>query len=1065
MRSTIRTPRLNALPLLLMAVLAFAATGAVAQSDEVLTLEIEPQQAGSALVELSQISGVQIMLASEDGVKAEVEGLTGEYRFEEALAALLRNTGLTHRYAAEDLVVVQEAEEDTEPDASDEAAAEDEEDQLELEAQVVTGSRLATGDPTARVYSYSAEDIAARGVSTVEEFFRTLHWAVPTMTTQTNTNNFVDEDFEKHFPDVSVGFSAINLRHMGSANTLVLLDGRRIAGLAADFDNVVNILNLPLSAIERVDIQLDGASAVYGADAIGGVVNFITRKGFRGGSVNYREESSSTDADRRKFSLLGGFGWRSGNVSAVLTRRTSEPINHLKLWTTRDWRPEFGPEFDRRANVTGQPGIVCSYNGNPYFPRCAWPPDRKALPPDHSGVGATPEDFSEPVRFDWFWPANGDNSTHSSLRLNLEQYITEDLRFYVDALVSRYDGYQARDTRMWDFLVPASNAYNPFGEAVIVNYTPWREIQSGLIKPSDMAAEREQRNLSAGLFWEFGDGHQLEVSAARSETESSSWVQWYPYYRSYHDPSANRLYEALASPDPDKALNLFGNGTAQGSLAADLSTYDGGPVRGFSELTRFEPLLRGQLFRVWGGPIEYAAGAQYRRYDFTRYQTLWGEDGLERLNDISFGWLYDYGTEHPTEEMQAYFVELSIPLVGPANGRPGLRSLILSVQARRDTHKMEGAAGGRGAGFQYESAPTKRYVAGEGWVDFPYSYRASHPFYDQTNSTAKIVEARQSATSPRLGLRYRPIESFTLRASWSKSFAPPNFGDMFNPDEAVERLSWWRDPYHPDGETGWMRYPTIVNPYGLHLKPESSENYSISFDWSPETMPGLRWTLDWSLVDFTDKIVSSSSLLYHSREITFALPEFVQRDADGYITAVLDSDRNVAEKRSEIVTTQLAYAFETRLGDFVSGLNYTRVLDEYFRIYPTSEKVSRLGKVWGSNKYRLTGSLSWQRGRFDADLFVYYTPSYLNDSPGRCYYIQDGRCAELQWELPDLDVDALTTVDLTLSYQFDNGLRLRAGGRNIFLAESPTVLWSVKYDPTRWDARGRVLFLELHWEL
>ena len=1056
----------NIFPVVVLAVLAFAAARAQAQSDEVLTLDIPPQNAGSALLTLAKSSGMQIMLAGGRGANVEVEGLKGEYRLKEALAALLTDTGLTYEIASENVVVIQQAEETAAEDDEDEAPAEDEDDQLELEGQIVTGSRLSTGDPSARVFSYTAEEIAVRGMSTLEEFFRTLHWAVPTMSEQTNTDFFVDEEFEKRFDGQNVGVSTINLRHMGSANTLVLLNGRRIAGLAGDFDNIVNILNVPLSSIERVDIQLDGASAVYGSDAIGGVVNFITKKGFRGASATYRQEYSSMDADRRNLSVRGGLGWGSGNVSATLSRRTSEPINHLNLWTTQDFRPQFGPEFDRRDSYTGQPGVVCRYNGRYTFPRCARPAaNRRALPPDHSGVGATPEDFSDPPRGDRYWPYNGADATGTSLGLYLEQYITDGLRLYADVFVSRRDSYQARETRMYDFVVPASNAYNPFGENVVVNYQPRREVQSGLFKPAHSASEREQHNFSAGLFWEFGDGHQLEVNAARSESESSSWLLWYRYRRSYHDPLANSFYEALASPDPDKALNLFGNGTAQGSFATDLFGYDGGgPFRAFTDVTRFEPLLRGQVFRVWGGPIEYAVGAEYRRFGLTSYQTNYQEDGLQRSTSINQGWLWDYGTEAPTEEMRAYFFELAIPLIGAANDRPGLRSLVLSVQARRDTHTMEGAAGGRHArGFEYKFAPEKAYVPGEGWQDVPF-YELSHPFYNASQSSANIVEAKQSATSPRFGVRYKPVESFTLRAAWSRSFAPPNFSDVFDPSDASDFLGYFRDPYHPDGETGWSQYLTIANPYGLHLNPESSDNYSISFDWSPESMPGLRWTLDWSLVDFTDKIVSSGNLLSQSREETFKLPEFVQRDADGYITAVLAGDRNIAEKRNEMVHTQLEYAFDTRVGGFVAGLNYTRVLDEHFRITAESEKESRTGKVLGSNKYRLTGSLSWLRGRFGANMFVYYTPGYLNDNPGRCYY-REGRCEELNGDLPHLDVDALTTVDLTLKYRFDSGLQLRAGGRNIFLAKSPTFLFQRQYDPTRWDARGRVLFLELNWEM
>ena len=90
-----------------------------------------------------------------------------------------------------------------------------------------------------------------------------------------------------------------------------------MAGRAGDDDNFLNLLNLPLAAIERVEIQLDGASAVYGSDAIGGVVNFITRKDYRGLSVTARNEWSATNADRRNLDFAAGMSWDSGNVSGT----------------------------------------------------------------------------------------------------------------------------------------------------------------------------------------------------------------------------------------------------------------------------------------------------------------------------------------------------------------------------------------------------------------------------------------------------------------------------------------------------------------------------------------------------------------------------------------------------------------------------------------------------------------------------------------------------------------------------------------------------------------------------
>lgn len=84
----------------LLAVPALAASAASAQSGEVLTLDIEPQNAGSALVTLAESSGMQIVLSEGAGEKVDVDGLKGEYRFEDALATLLTDTGLKYQYAS-----------------------------------------------------------------------------------------------------------------------------------------------------------------------------------------------------------------------------------------------------------------------------------------------------------------------------------------------------------------------------------------------------------------------------------------------------------------------------------------------------------------------------------------------------------------------------------------------------------------------------------------------------------------------------------------------------------------------------------------------------------------------------------------------------------------------------------------------------------------------------------------------------------------------------------------------------------------------------------------------------
>ena len=162
-----------------------------------------------------------------------------------------------------------------------------------------------------------------------------------------------------------------------------------------------------------------------------------------------------------------------------------------------------------------------------------------------------------------------------------------------------------------------------------------------------------------------------------------------------------------------------------------------------------------------------------------------------------------------------------------------------------------------------------------------------------------------------------------------------------------------------------------------------------------------------------------------------------QRDENGYPISATRGLVNLAVKVSEYVETSIQYSFETGFGRFTPRLNYSRFLDEFFQLTEIAEPIDRLGTQNGSDRYRLTGQLTWQWQRLAADLFVYYTPGYTNDRPGSCNQVV-GRCLRPSQALPDFEATSLTTVDGSASYRFDNGLRLRAGGRNLFKRESPS---------------------------
>ena len=961
-------------------------------------------------------------------------------------------------FAAPMLGLAQDADED---EAGQEQAAR--EDAIELAPQVVTGTRLIGGDPSAKVFSITAEEMGRRGISSLEDLFRTLPYAYASITSQTDMIFGAGaSDVDTNLGALGLGTSTVNLRALGSANTLVLLDGRRIAGKAGNQSNFANILHVPIAAVERVDIQLDGASAVYGADAIGGVVNFILKKNYRGLTATARNEWSANDADKRKFDIVGGFSWASGNISGSVSRDEGEPINNYKIWTSNDFRDDFGPEFDKRQSTgQNQPGVVCEFNGSYIFPGCRSIFDfttftvttpRYQLRAGHSGVGATPEDFTTDLTpFDFVQPENGADRTSTVIRFNAEQYINDDLRIYASAYRSELESLQLFQSGMFNYVVPASNAYNPFGRTVVVNYYPLRELQEGRIPYSYTETEEDLSVYSGGFYWELGGKHQLQVDISRSESESFGWQVRTDWRRSRWDPSAETFYRALESSDPNVALNLFGDGSAQGSAFDELFTNALGPSLGFTDITTIKPLVRGELFEIWGGPLRYVIGGERERTAVYSHSTVWGVGGQER----AYGRETYEGVQEPTTRETAYFAELAFPLVSPDNSLPAIHSLQVSLQLRRDSVDYEGAQGGvssaRGPGTR------QVWIPGAGWTDFPWFSFADVGEPNLTNLT-------KSDTTWRAGLFYQPTAELTLRLSWQKSFKPPLYNDLFDRSDPREFPGYFIDPYHPDGETGYIRPPNNFSSFNPDIKSETSNNYRFVIDWTPDAVPGLTLSADWSRVDLEDKIHYSGSLLYDYPEIGFTLPFIVERDADGYITNVYSQDINLASKVDDTLILYGEYSFRTALGEFSPRLTYTRNLDNNFLVVEGSPVVERTGTAKGPDRYRIQASLTYSHGNFAADLFVDYRPTYENDRAGYCFQVV-GRCERLYQTLPVIEAPSLTTVDITATYQFDNGLRLRGGGRNIFDENQYTVFENLPYDPVRWNARGRVLFIEVQYDL
>ena len=985
-----------------------------------------------------------------------------------------------------------------------------EEEAVELEEQIVTGSRLEGGDPSARIYSYSAEDIARRGVSTLEEFFRTLPWTYPSITTQTNTSlHFQGTDQDDEYIELGLGVSTVNLRNMGSANTLVMINGRRIAG-AGEEDDFANILNVPLSAIERVDVQLDGASAVYGSDAIGGVVNFITKKRYSGLSVDYRQEFSSTDAHQNVASVTAGHAWGNGNVTAIVSRETSEPITNSKTGlSTLDFRPRLGPEFDLRSYTVGQPGVVCELDSPSWAPaayRCQRNEPRYQLPAGHSGVGATVDDFVQfargdpsPVPYDALVPQNGEESTTTSFTVNLEQYLRDDVRVYADLVYSKRDSYQEYSPRILGAVpVPSTNAYNPFGRAMLVYYAANNELDNGLLPTQFTEAMSKRMDTNFGIIWSFGRSQELSFEATQTISDRDVYRLRARGTRPRWDPTADDYYAALASSDPSQAINVFGDGTSQGSALSGFLTTTEGPITSESETRQYNITLRGSLRDLLGesfelaGPITYTVGAERRtNIVFQSRSVISSSSGLLSLNTEDTG--SKIGVDKPERTISAFYGELSIPIVNEQNSRPGIHSLTLNLQARRDSNESRASAyiGTRGAYQRFEfldPLPIPYWHPEEGWLIYNRTQWAF--YYADVVHDFNYTTSKQSRTSPSFGIHYQPSEELSLRARWSRSFRPPVWSDQYAtcidppPESFCSPDTRFRssfpsglDPYHPDGPTEFsLGFGAVVyQVYNTDLKNEYSDTLSLGLDWTPAAVPGLRWTVDWSETDFTNRIEDNTAVAFMAQlrpELILNHPQVVTRNDAGEIESLLFLPINVNEKYSEILDTSVQYSFNSDYGSFTPGLSYTKILEDHIQVGPTDEsRLEFVGTQEGPDEYQLELSLGWIWNQYSANAYLYHTPGYVHDRARYCssavQEVPGSRCAAIPWEYLSIDVSSLTTIDASMTYRMDNGVRILVGGRNIFDAEAPATIFGgeLPYDPTRWDARGRVMYLDVSWEM
>jgi iron complex outermembrane recepter protein len=335
---------------------------------------------GPALQTLAKDRNFQIVFVSEEINGVQTQGAIGQFTPEQALKALLKGTGFTYRFysdhevgivpistalpatsspptsseqvtpnqpvtsQADSNIHLAQAQPDSKATPSRDAdgpasAKKDDAQKTEgLEEIVVTGTLIHNIEPITPAITITGKQMTEQGYSRLDQVFDQLP---QNFNSVAQASNPVIGGFGANSVANQFFASGVDLRGLGAGATLVLLNGRRLATTANG--SAVDISGIPVSAIDRVEILTDGASAIYGSDAVAGVVNIITKRDFSGVETGVRStEITKGKAPDYGGHVLGGYDWGSGNV---LVNFDGERDNALSS-TTRSFQPQSFPPFD-----------------------------------------------------------------------------------------------------------------------------------------------------------------------------------------------------------------------------------------------------------------------------------------------------------------------------------------------------------------------------------------------------------------------------------------------------------------------------------------------------------------------------------------------------------------------------------------------------------------------------------------------------------------------------------------------------------------------------------------------
>jgi outer membrane receptor protein involved in Fe transport len=524
-----------------------------------------------------------------------------------------------------------------------------------LDEVVVTGSHIRGADAAgSRLTVIGRDQIDASGHGTVGDVLATV--------TQ-NFNRANAAVGEPGFFNLNHG-AEVQLRGLGVGTTLTLVNGQRLAasGWQGSFTDVSTI---PASAIERIEILPEGTSALYGSDAIGGVVNIVLRRDFNGIEARVRGSTAGGDANERSAALLAGSSGSRGNVLAGLQFDNSDALPcsaRAVCAANADFRRYGGTDLRGFASNPGT--ILDPVTLSPVA----------AIPGGQDGTQLTAAQLIRGAA------NHTDNVSHNDIlprQAMRSAFVSATYKLGgkwelgADARYSRRDFSFTYPMIPVNLVVPASNAFNHLGGPVLVAYDLSRDFG-----PVADSGPTSHAFVSLGLKGTLAKGWQVNLTAAHAKATT----EFIEANFALNDAAINA---ALANSNLATALNVFGDGshTNAAALAALRRQNPSSDDWNVFTSSSANVVVDGPLFNVRAGTVRLAVGAELR-------------------HEHSAGTNIAESPEDRGRSIHSGFFELAVPVLAAREGSAGNR-LDLSLAGRYDSYSDVGSTGNPKVGVSW----------------------------------------------------------------------------------------------------------------------------------------------------------------------------------------------------------------------------------------------------------------------------------------------------------------------------------------------------------------------------